>query len=150
MAPSMRTFDFNRDCRCLTIDRPKLASLLEQAGLTHGLSTDLLAEHAHLFASVPVFIDRPELTRMQQVIHAVESVPLRTAYRDAALAKAPAIASHPVRHLGVFFGYDFHLGDDGPQLIEINTNAGGGLLNAFLARAQTACCKEMDELTASP
>jgi D-alanine-D-alanine ligase-like ATP-grasp enzyme len=35
----------------------------------------------------------------------------------------------------VFFGYDFHLTDDGPKLIEINTNAGGGLLNAYLLAA---------------
>jgi hypothetical protein len=43
---------------------------------------------------------------------------------------------------GVFLGYDFHLGLDGPQLIEINTTAGGGLLNALLERAQQACCDE--------
>ena len=33
-------------------------------------------------------------------------------------------------------GYDFHLGSDGPQLIEVNTNAGGAFLNVLLARAQ--------------
>ena len=32
---------------------------------------------------------------------------------------------------GVFMGYDFHLGPDGPRLIEINTNAGGALLNGL-------------------
>ncbi len=37
-------------------------------------------------------------------------------------------------------GYDFHLGEDGPSLIEINTNAGGAFLNAALGRAQMACC----------
>jgi hypothetical protein len=41
-------------------------------------------------------------------------------------------------------GYDFHLAADGPKLIEINTNAGGAYLNALLARAQHACCAEMD------
>jgi hypothetical protein len=41
-------------------------------------------------------------------------------------------------------GYDFHLSALGPQLIEINTNAGGLLLNAALARAQDACCDELD------
>jgi hypothetical protein len=29
-------------------------------------------------------------------------------------------------------GYDFHLTAVGPKLIEINTNSGGGLLNAYL------------------
>lgn len=37
-------------------------------------------------------------------------------------------------------GYDFHLGKDGPRLIEINTNAGGAFLNGVLARAQYRCC----------
>ena len=37
-------------------------------------------------------------------------------------------------------GYDFHLGENGPQLIEINTNAGGAFLNTVLARAQHRCC----------
>jgi hypothetical protein len=32
-------------------------------------------------------------------------------------------------------GYDFHLTADGPKLIEINTNAGGGLLNTCLLAA---------------
>jgi hypothetical protein len=31
---------------------------------------------------------------------------------------------------GAFYGYDFHLTPQGPKLIEINTNAGGGLLAA--------------------
>ena len=41
-------------------------------------------------------------------------------------------------------GFDFHLGVHGPKLIEINTNAGGALLNTALARAQEACCAAMD------
>ena len=43
----------------------------------------------------------------------------------------------------MFFSYDFHLGAAGPQLIEINTNAGGVLLNLYLASAQQACCGEV-------
>ncbi|MDR2839609.1 MAG: hypothetical protein LBV49_13740, partial [Azonexus sp.] len=35
-------------------------------------------------------------------------------------------------------GYDFHLVDGQPKLIEINTNAGGGLLNTCLLRAHGA------------
>jgi hypothetical protein len=45
-------------------------------------------------------------------------------------------------------GYDFHIGGENaaayPQLIEINTNAGGALLNVALVRAQHACCTAMD------
>jgi hypothetical protein len=42
-------------------------------------------------------------------------------------------------------GYDFHLDENGPKLIEINTNAGGAFLNAVLARAQKACCTELEQ-----
>ena len=45
---------------------------------------------------------------------------------------------------GAFMGYDFHLAPDGPRLIEVNTNAGGAFLNALLAKAQLACCSEVD------
>lgn len=44
---------------------------------------------------------------------------------------APAVALHRPGNAGVFMGYDFHLGPDGPRLIEINTNAGGALLNGL-------------------
>ena len=37
---------------------------------------------------------------------------------------------------GVFYGYDFHLNAQGAHLIEINTNAGGGFLNALLIDSQ--------------
>ena len=61
-------------------------------------------------------------------------------YQAAVLAWAPQSARFAPPNAGVFLGYDFHLTVDGPRLIEINTNAGGGLLNAKLARAQRACC----------
>jgi hypothetical protein len=42
----------------------------------------------------------------------------------------PHLCFEPGNH-GVFMGYDFHLGPDGPRLIEINTNAGGALVNGL-------------------
>ena len=41
-------------------------------------------------------------------------------------------------------GYDFHLAAMGPKLIEVNSNAGGAFLNALLAKAQRACCAEVE------
>jgi hypothetical protein len=41
-----------------------------------------------------------------------------------------------LQSLGVFYGYDFHLDEQGVHLIEINTNAGGGFLNAVLIDSQ--------------
>jgi uncharacterized circularly permuted ATP-grasp superfamily protein len=41
---------------------------------------------------------------------------------------------------GIVHGFDFHLTDAGPKLIEINTNAGGLLLAVAQAEAQRGCC----------
>jgi len=87
---------------------------------------------------------------MEGVIRAVEEAIALPAYREAVLAWAPGIARHDSGAAGAFIGYDFHVGADGPRLIEINTNAGGALLNAILARAQRACCKEIEVLVSGP
>ena len=78
---------------------------------------------------------------MASVVRAVESVVALPAYRERILADAPAIARHdPGGAKGVFFGYDFHVRDNDVGLIEINTNAGGAMLNAVMAKAHRACC----------
>src|SRR5258705_419647 len=46
-------------------------------------------------------------------------------------ANADPLVRHRPGNRGVFMGYDFHLTQDGPRLIEINTNAGGALLNGL-------------------
>ncbi|OIR16280.1 hypothetical protein GALL_30000 [mine drainage metagenome] len=75
----------------------------------------------HVFAAAPVFISELQLQQMRAVIAAVEEV-----------AGAPQAKSA----LGVFYGYDFHLNEQGAHLIEINTNAGGAFLNALLVGSQ--------------
>ncbi len=81
---------------------------------------------------------------------AIESVVALPAYRSRVLDVAPAIARHdPGSAKGVFFGYDFHLRGDAVGLIEINTNAGGAMLNAVMARAHRACCLDRKQLAAA-
>ena len=46
-------------------------------------------------------------------------------------ADAGEVARHAPGNFGVFMGYDFHVTPDGPRLIEINTNAGGALVNGL-------------------
>jgi len=100
-----------------------------------------------LFAALPVFVATPQLHRMALVMQAVESVVALPAYREQVLGAAPAIARVGTREpLGAFFGYDFHLSEGHLGLIEINTNAGGAMLNAVLARAQHACCSAVDSM----
>ena len=89
------------------------------------LPADLLAARPHLFSSAVVPIAARELERMREVIEAVE----RAIALKVGTGETAAAAGH-----GVFMGYDFHLTPAGPQLIEINTNAGGGLLAALQAQ----------------
>ena len=88
----------------------------------YDLPAELLAARPHLFSAATVPIAADDLTRMRAVIDAVEQV--------IALKVG---AGETAREAGVFMGYDFHLTPVGPQLIEINTNAGGGLLAALQA-----------------
>jgi len=46
-------------------------------------------------------------------------------------AGAPAHLRFAPGNFGAFMGYDFHLTPAGPRLIEINTNAGGALVNGL-------------------
>jgi hypothetical protein len=46
-------------------------------------------------------------------------------------AGADEVSRFSPGNTGVFMGYDFHLGPEGPRLIEVNTNAGGALLNGL-------------------
>ena len=71
---------------------------------------------------------------LARAVAAIERVAALPGYQAQALGHATAIAQHAWGPSGVFMGYDFHLGAEGPRLIEINTNAGGGMLNAALAR----------------
>jgi len=95
------------------------------------LPAGLLAERPHLFSAATVPIAAADLARMRELIAAIERVVALPAW-DACAKVGPGNTA-ATRAAGVFMGYDFHLAPDGPQLIEINTNAGGGLLAALQA-----------------
>jgi hypothetical protein len=133
----------NKDCYCIAVNKEALHSSLEAHLRESGLPERLLDANSHVFADSPVFLWQGHLLEMEQLIRAVESVSHNRAYRDEVLSTAPVPTHQNFGPRGVFFGYDFHLGANGPQLIEINTNAGGVLLNLYLASAQRACCEEV-------
>jgi hypothetical protein len=136
----------NRECFCIGTNVATLHDWLETDLAHRGLVTPVTDSHPHLFSSLPVFVSRAHVLEMREVVRAVHEVVATDAFREAALADAPAIARRvPAAH-GVLHGYDFHLGADGPRLIEINTNAGGAMLNAVMGRAQQACCGEVADL----
>lgn len=114
------------------------------------LYRSIIVDRPHLFATSAVFVSLAHARRMAEIIAAIEGVCALPAYREHVLAWAPSGAAFDPGTPGVFLGYDFHLGPHGPQLIEINTNAGGALLNTFLARTQRACCQEMEDMAVGP
>jgi len=140
----------NRECFCLGTDVSALHDWLDADLVRHGLEGSIADTHPHLFSSLPVFVSRTHVQQMQQVIAAVHAVTATHAYRRDVLLDAPPIAIPAPAARGVLQSYDFHLGIDGPKLIEINTNAGGAMLNAVMGRAQQACCKEVADLVRGP
>ena len=135
----------NRECFCITLDSASLESAIRNEAQEPDLIAALMAARPNLVSRGPVFISKHDLAAMLDVVVAIEAVAEDPAYQDVALSLAPAIARQDFGPRGVFMGYDFHLGPDGPKLIEVNTNAGGAFLNAFLARAQSACCREAED-----
>jgi hypothetical protein len=134
----------NESCLCRTLNQDLLRQQLDHEVGVPGMWQGIVASRPHLFSSAAVFLTASMAQQLTQAASALERVMNMEPYREAALARAPAIAQHAFGPHGVFMGYDFHLGPQGPRLIEINTNAGGGLLNAVLARANHACCQRMN------
>ncbi|HVM84665.1 MAG TPA: hypothetical protein VMW18_12310 [Candidatus Binatia bacterium] len=140
----------NRDCFCVTLDQSALNDALDREAEDPDFHAELMRTHAHLFASAPVFLARHAADEMLRVVHAIEAATRLPGYRETVLSRAPAIAHAHFGPRGAFMGYDFHLTPAGPRLIEINTNAGGGFLNALLAKAQHACCAEVADALGHP
>ena len=137
----------NRECFCVSLDENALSHALEVELGTPGLYALTRERCPYLFSSQPVFVSQAQLSQMRAVIDAVESVVQSPAWRTHRLASAADIVRHDPRGArSVFMGYDFHIGRESVGLIEINTNAGGALLNAALARAQQACCPAVTQL----
>lgn len=74
-----------------------------------------------LFSNALLHLEAAQIDKMRAVIAAVEEVVGEPESNTA---------------LGVFYGYDFHVNEQGVHLIEVNTNAGGAFLNALLIESQ--------------
>ena len=139
--------DLNRDCFCLSVDPALVHAQLEVVLAAHGVPQSLAATHANLFSALPVYVSRRHIDKTARMVTALEEAIATPAYQLAALSWAPAIARFDPGSPGGLLGLDFHLGPNGPRLIEVNTNPGGVLLNALVGETQREC---MPELTISP
>lgn len=73
------------------------------------------------------------LQRMVRLVRVVERLSRNEVYRQQVEPQLPDVARFDPGHDAVMMCYDFHVVGDVPRLIEVNTNAGGGML-AILAR----------------
>ncbi len=119
----------NRECRCKTLCEETLEKKL--AGIRE--------LRPNLFSETTTYLDLADYHQISTFITILEKVFLTEKYRT----RVSGTDTKPVTS-GVLMGYDFHLTDEGPRLIEINTNAGGIYLNLILAQSQVNCCGEMN------
>jgi len=110
--------ELNRTCRCWPVERRAIVGELPEA-----VEQSLNDDHHHLFADTGVFLHPTDLQAMQAQIGTAEHLLRAGSSREQADSTS-----------GLLMGYDFHLTADGPQLIEINTNAGGAFLVQHMTR----------------
>lgn len=140
----------NSQCHCVSLNREAIRMELSQQQDDNNLYQMIIEDRPNLFAESAVFVTDTCIKKQQEIIIAVESVIALPAYQQRVLVYAPDAAKFIPKAHSVFFGYDFHLSPKGPQLIEINTNAGGALLNAIVARTQKICCDLTDDQLPPP
>lgn len=125
----------NDGCQCIWVDRDKLATRVkDQIGSSGAALPDSMVS-----GSV-VFVDQRHVTAMDRTIALITRAIRSPAFAARIAESAPAIARRTPPAAGGVLGFDFHLGQAEPQLIEINTNPGGLLVSLETARAATAVC----------
>lgn len=128
---------FNNCCVCQTLDTHALTRSLAQRD-AEGIENQALPEH--MFAAEQVFLSHRDFEAIKTTVDAVESVVRHDTWIEL-VKPGVTLEQFPIpKTQSVFTSYDFHIGDSGPGLIEINTNAGGALLAAESALAHRTCC----------
>lgn len=140
----------NQDCACFSLDVDALGQALQADSVLTSWWPHWQDTHTHLFSNNGLFISQMQVRAMQQAVQVLHETMTSPAWRTHALAHSPDMAGMAEGPQGVFMGYDFHLTESGPRLIEINTNAGGAMLSLALARAQHACCDAARDWMQSP
>jgi len=132
----------NAGCQCIWLDRDKLRQQLEQS---LGDAGRLVESRPGLVSGSVVFVDPQDAHAMDRTARLVHRALSSRAYQGRVDASAPPIARVSHSTSAGVLGLDFHLGAPVPQLIEINTNPGGLLVNLEFARAVTAVCDCMTQ-----
>ena len=137
VSPDSLAQALNAACQCIWLDRDRLRHQLEARFAGFG---NLLDQRAGLISGGVVFMEPQDAMAMDRTAALVHAALTSPAYQGHVRRLAPLVAGHAGTAADCMLGFDFHLGGAVPQLIEINTNPGGLLINLELARALTACC----------
>jgi len=140
----------NQGCTCRSLNQQRLREQLECEVSLLGLAEHISETRPTLFSATVVFVSPQVQQEITNTVTAIERVAALSAYQQHALAKADPIARHNFGPLSACMGYDFHTSEQGVKLIEVNTNAGGLLLNAALAHAQEATCEDLRQALTRP
>jgi hypothetical protein len=81
--------------------------------------------------STVIGLETRHFAAIQRTVSLLFALARSPAYQAALAPGADEGSRHEPGNFGVFMGYDFHVTPGGPRLIEINTNAGGALLNGL-------------------
>jgi len=138
--------ELNLQCQYTVQCHQVLRELLSQQGDDGSIYGMIINERPNLLAKSRVFVSEHCLQKQRDIITAIETVIAMPAYQQRVLAYAPEVVHYQPKAQGVFFGYDFHLEGEEPKLIEINSNAGGALINALLVRSQQQCCERFNPM----
>lgn len=99
--------------------------------MTEPAAIDAAAPPEVPYAGTLVALERVHFETIRRTVAALHRVAHLDSYQRLVDAGADEVARHRPPNFAVFMGYDFHLTPGGPRLIEVNTNAGGALLNGL-------------------
>ncbi|MEP3892044.1 MAG: hypothetical protein ABJN69_16425 [Hellea sp.] len=121
--------DLNSQCYCWPVKRESITDAISKEAPAEDMA-QMLSERLNYFASTSIFLSPDILRSMTDQVKAIEGVIKLPAYAQAAMKRAEGTAFSPQQPQtpGAFMGYDFHITEEGPRLIEINSNAGGAFI----------------------
>ena len=106
----LKADQLNADCTCISLNRAALCRALEAEVGDPEFCHKLIASHPTLISSQPVFLRGEHVARMAAIIQAIEAIAKLEEYQSAALRSAPTSSHFRPGAIGVFMGFDFHLG----------------------------------------
>ena len=134
MFARQQIIELNKQCPCMPIPPNSVSQFLSKENRYHGQSLPI--QPHEFIANTAVMVGIEDKYDMLAQISALETTAQNAGYKQYINHLRPHMyaPSTPVNS-GLLMGYDFHITADGPQLIEINTNAGGAFIASKLLGA---------------